>query len=365
MPPLPPALILPTDPAADPTWLAWLDANRLTPLASRQLGDEPIAADVRVHLSAGYMQARAQWLHRRLALIAYLDLMQKTPAVPVILLKGAALAIGYYDDPACRPMNDIDVLIAPEQMSGTVQRLREAGYLEQGLAPGADVGYMHHFIFDTPTTPPVRIELHHTLPLLPEKDEPPSLSWFLQQVEPVALAGRQALILNPTALLLHQATHAVLEHGGEQGAILIWYYDIDQLWRRRGADIAWHLLLAQAQRLRWEAALHYALRMTRTYFGTTYPDNVVAWLDTPVEQLSGYDTLARSISAGRSSSQVAWQIMQEMTPRRRLQHAMHMAFPHPAYMRKRYPFADSWLLPLAYPYRWFDAGSKLLKSYLR
>jgi len=243
--------------------------------------------------------------------------------------------------------------------------LRAAGYIEHGLAPGADVGYMHHYIFDTPTTPPVRIELHHTLPLLPEQVEPAPLDWFMQQVEPVTLAGRQALILNPTALLLHQAAHAVLEHGGEQGAILIWYYDIDQLWRKRGDDIAWNLLLEQAQRLRWEAALHYALRMTRKYFETEYPDHVQSWLQTPVEKLSGYDTLLRSTAPTRSTSLIAWQILKEMTPRRRLRHALRMAFPHPGYMRRSYPFANSWLLPLAYPYRWFDAGSKLLKSYLR
>jgi len=348
-----------------PTWLAWLDANRLTPLASQQLKDEALPTGVRMHLSAGYMQARAQWLHRRLALITCLDLMQETPTIPVILLKGAALAIGLYDDPACRPMNDVDVLVAPEHMSDAVQRLRDGGYIEHGLAPGADAGYMYHFIFDTPTPPPVRIELHHTLPLLPEQVAPSPLSWFLQQVEPVTLAGRQASILSPTALLLHQATHAVLEHGGEQGAILIWYYDIDQLWRKRGGDIVWKHLLEQAQRLLWEAALHYALRMTHKHFETAYPEPVEAWLQTPVEQLSGFGSLSRSIAPNRSTSLYAWQVMKEMTPRRRLQHVMHMAFPHPIFMRQRYPFADSWLLPLAYPYRWFDAGSKLLKSYLR
>ena len=208
----------------------------------------------------------------------------------------------------------------------------------------------------------MRIELHHTLPLLPEQDKPAPLDWFMQQVEPVELAGRQTLILSPTAMLLHQAAHAVLEHGGEQGAILIWYYDIDQLWRIRGGDIDWDLLLKQAQRLRWEAALHYALRITHKYFETVYPDQVITWLQMPVERLGGYDTLRRSVDPARSSSVVAWQILKEMTPRRRFQYALRMAFPAPDYMRQRYPFAESWLLPLAYPYRWFDAGRKLLKS---
>jgi hypothetical protein len=334
------------------------------PLAAQRLGDESLPATANARLAADTMQARAQWLHRRLALAAYLDLMRAAPAIPVILLKGAALAVGLYDDPACRPMNDVDVLIPPEQISNAVQRLRAAEYPEHGLAPGSDMGYMHHFIFDSPTTPPVRFELHHTLPLLPEQIEPAPLAWFMQQVEPVTVDGEQALIFNPTALLLHQAAHTVLEHGGEQGAPLIWYHDIDQLWRKRGNDIDWSLLLQQAQRLRWEAALHYALQRAREYFETGYPDNVQSWLQMPVAQLRGYDTLVRSVDPARSSSVIAWQILKEMTPRRRLQYALRMAFPAPAYLRRRYPFADSWLLPLAYPYRWLDAARKLLKSAL-
>ncbi len=339
-------------------WLAWLDAHRLAPAAARVLADSPLPDHARAHLDAAYAQARAQWLLRKTALQRFLALVNQEPRLPVILLKGAALALTLYDDPATRPMNDIDLLVSPEHLAQVIARMRGAGYEERSLGAGDDVGYLHHFIFSDPATG-VRFELHRTLPLLPAGDD--ALAWFLTQTTPHVLAGQSFLTFTPEAQILHLAAHGVLEHGGALGAPGIWFYDIDQLIRRWGKTMAWEQTIARAQALTWEAALHEAIRLTKTYFATPAPAAIRDWLQLPVNQLSGYNTMRQMTSAAHSTSLIALHILRRLTWRERIRQGMHMLFPSRAYMRGRYPSLP-W--PAAYPYRWFDAIRKLLPALL-
>src|SRR5215212_5005351 len=53
--------------------------------------------------------------------------------IPVIVLKGGALAVTIYDDAALRPMGDLDLLIPKESVARARQALIEEGY-EEGYA---------------------------------------------------------------------------------------------------------------------------------------------------------------------------------------------------------------------------------------
>ena len=355
---LPPALRPPTPDT--PTqqindWLAWLDNHRLAPVAARALvHDARVPAEARAHLNAAYAQARAQWLLRKTTLQNLLTLAAQEPAQPLILLKGAALALTLYqDDPAIRPMSDIDLLVAPETMPEMLRRMRTT-YQERGLSTGDDVGYLHHFIFTDPTTG-VQLELHKTLPLLPESTH---LAWFLQQTEPHIFHGIPILTFTPEAQVLHLAAHAILEHGGEQGALGIWLYDIDQLLRKWGESMNWEQTLVQARALKWEAALHEAIRLARQHFETPIPSTLQTWMHLPQENLRGYNILRSTTAANRSTSRTAFHILRGLSWPQRRQQLHYMLFPSRRYMQRRYP-GIPWLL--TYPYRWFDATRKLLK----
>ena len=356
---LPPAFRLPHGATAIDAWLAWLDANRLTPAAARALPhDVRVPAEVRAHLDAAYAQARAQWLLRKTALQRFLALMAQEPARPVILLKGAALALTLYEDPAMRPMNDVDVLIEPEHLMIAVEWTRQAGYEERSLGAGDDAGYLHHFIFIDPATN-VRFELHRTLPLLPDDK---ALDWFLHHRTPHEFVELPFSAFTPEAQLLHTSSHAVLEHGGAQGAIAIWLYDIDQLIRRWGKVMDWEETLDQARALAWEAALHESIRLARLYFATPLPPMLREWLQLPQAELSGYNIMRQMTSPARSSSLTVFHILRGLTWQQRARQVMSMIFPTRIYLRHRYP-GIPW--PLAYPYRWFDAARKLLPALFR
>ena len=356
---IPPAFTPPENPDNAFAWLEWLDANRLTPAAARILADTPLPAQARSHLDASYTQARAQWLLRKTALRAFLKLAAQAPAQPVILLKGAALALTLYEDPATRPMNDIDVLVAPAHLQQIVNRMRETGYLEHSLGEDDNIGYLHHFILIDPVTN-IRFELHRTLPLLPESGE--TLDWFLHEISPGAIDDTPFATFSPAAQVLHLSSHAILEHGGAQSALAIWFYDLDQLIRRRGERIDWEKTLYQARQIGWEAALQEALRLTHKLFATPIPPAIESWLQLPQTGLSGYNTLRQMTSINRSSSLTAFHILRGLSWPQRIQQLTHMMFPSRAYIQRRYPGVP-WLL--AYPYRWFNAARKLFPILFR
>ncbi len=354
----------PTDPLAYPAWLAWLDANRLTPLAYRELADQPLPPGIRTHLAAAYAESTASWLQRKSETATLLAILAEEPAIPVILLKGIALALSLYPDPALRPMNDLDLLIAPSDFDRMVDRLLQRGYQTQivELAPGFGDIHLHHFGVTSPnTSPPLRIELHHTLPRLSVQNTLSANEWFWQNSEPLLLWKGCAQVFNPTAQLLHSSAHLMQQHG-EQQAILIWIYDIDLLWRKRGNDIDCAELVQKAHRLGWEAALHATLINTAATFNTPFPGEVRDWLKQDPSRLSGYTSVSRLAEKDRTRAISVFEAIRTKSFRGKLHFVARMIAPDTKYMRYRYKPAHPLLLPLTYPYRWLDIAGDLART---
>ena len=73
------------------------------------------------YASAAHNAVLFQELERILRMLEAAD-------IPVIVLKGAALAQTIYPDIALRPMTDLDLLVKPEHLDRAVELLRAAGY---------------------------------------------------------------------------------------------------------------------------------------------------------------------------------------------------------------------------------------------
>ncbi len=63
-------------------------------------------------------------------------------AMPVALLKGISYAGWLYDDPALRPMTDVDLLVPLERFDKARRRLGQIGYRHVG--PGSQRSRLHH-----------------------------------------------------------------------------------------------------------------------------------------------------------------------------------------------------------------------------
>jgi hypothetical protein len=92
---------------------------------------------IRARLGATYTaQAdRNQAIYQQLG--EFLAICRKLNLQP-IALKGIHLAACYYDEPALRPMNDIDLLFKPEELSPAETALQQLGY--SGKHKSADMG---------------------------------------------------------------------------------------------------------------------------------------------------------------------------------------------------------------------------------
>jgi hypothetical protein len=179
----------------------------------------------------------AMWdLRHRQVLIPLLDAMERA-GVPVVLLKGTALAYSRYPSPALRARGDTDVLIPPAQRENARLVLAACGF---GLASNrdADRTTQEEWVSHATDGSAHAIDLHWNL----------MWAWALSQLfDTDHLVGRarpcpalcaSARILPPGIALLHACLHRASHFntayfvGGEAqfgGDRLIWFYDMHLL----------------------------------------------------------------------------------------------------------------------------------------
>jgi hypothetical protein len=129
--------------------------------------------------------------------------------VPVIPLKGAWLAERIYEDGACRPMSDIDLLVPPESLAAARAAIERLGYTPTDL--DLDESRDKHVRYQRPTGP-LPIELHWRLwcPDTKNNDKTePAQTWLGLQEE--RLHGVPVQVFPPERLLVHLAQH-ILKH---------------------------------------------------------------------------------------------------------------------------------------------------------
>ena len=196
--------------------------------------------------------------------------------IPFRLLKGAALALTVYDDPAERPMDDLDLLIPEGRVDEAVRILGTLGYEHsEHVAPpkvrGTERLVNTHVCLLGPPPASLVCELHWTLVAPRESRYSPDIGWFWEEEEEDqgtkgpggSVSGGQrsevseraddasslrappsglhapgsglrvpSYLLPPTQQLLHLCAHLMLQHPGRERK-LIWFYDIHTLMRTK------------------------------------------------------------------------------------------------------------------------------------
>jgi putative nucleotidyltransferase-like protein len=189
--------------------------------------------------------------------------------VPVIPLKGPALAETLYPDPAIRPCSDLDLLIRRENVERVDDLLQRLGYrrVADEHSFRFDVAYDHATLYSSPSG--VHVDLHWSL--LSE----PRYAWNEREGQAVwdravrmPVAGEEALGLCPEDLLLYLSVHLAVHHSL---AGLLWYYDLFLLLGRWAETLDWQAVSARASRWRVRTAVYFALREVEALFGVRAP----------------------------------------------------------------------------------------------
>lgn len=164
--------------------------------------------------------------------------------IPIILLKGAALAHLIYPSPAVRAMVDIDVLVAAGDTERAVAISRDLGFSFATRYGSRFAGRMHHLPAATTERSGFRISLEiHTDTMSP--DQADSLTFATLAAEPQRFsrgASPDGLALGPTDMLRHLARHAFEP---ARRIRLIHLYDLWRYRRMLDAKIDWRDVAAR------------------------------------------------------------------------------------------------------------------------
>jgi len=194
--------------------------------------------------------------------------------IPVIPLKGPALAETLYPHPALRPCTDLDLLVRRESVRQVDELLLGLGYrrLADAHSFRFDLAYDRATLYEETTG--IRVDLHWGLLSEPRYswDEHAGLAVWDRAVR-IRVAGEDALGLCPEDLLLYLAVHLAVHHAL---AGPLWYYDLHLVIERWADRLDWEALVARASRWRVRAALCFALTELEMLFGARVPASVIA-----------------------------------------------------------------------------------------
>jgi Uncharacterised nucleotidyltransferase len=192
-------------------------------------------------------------------------------SVPVIVLKGAALATLVYQSHALRPMRRIELLVHRRDLArleAILRSLREAPGAAVGGRQGNALLDVRHDIFGGVSEMPAAVGM-------PIED-------FWARARPVQIASVPTLVFGHEDLLLHLAMHLTAQSFVGRVRILC---DIGETCRRYGDAIDWNQLIARACTYDLAKPLYFSLRLSRDLVGARVPTQALMALRASFHQL--------------------------------------------------------------------------------
>jgi hypothetical protein len=236
----------------------------------RELGFSGVPEPVQAELKGAYL-ANA-WRNQMLAeeLARLLGPLGEA-GIPVIPLKGVALAQSLYGDPAARVCSDIDILV-PSSEAARARRI----ILTNGYASKFTEGFfVKHQLRGSAECPVVRetealtyiVELHWTLLHSSSKDRE-AMENLWSQARPQEFFGARAYDLTPEWQFLYLSFHAAYH----KWSTLKWLADVHDLCA--SASVDWDKVKESAERFELDTVAGPTLAACSLLFGTQIPAQI-------------------------------------------------------------------------------------------
>ena len=230
-----------------------------------------VASGLRAHLR--FAELRQTYLQRRL--IELLGAFAEA-GIPVILLKGAAMAWSTYRSFSERPMSDLDVLIDHASVAKAIAVATSNGWSRR-FAAQFDSLYdsMHHLppLIDV-RAPAMAVKLELHTELIPPESNPFAFSASLVRQEAEAAAGASGTAAVPRLdhRLIHCCVHFAWSHQMRSGSWKV-FRDVAAIVQDRSFD--WPTFLMAARQSRASACCYWTLRLARVLAYAPIPDDVL------------------------------------------------------------------------------------------
>ena len=261
--------------------------------------------------------------------------------IPVIVLKGVALAETVYESPVLRHCHDIDLLIRDQDMSRAMTLLPSIEFkeIDSKAEPGSSDCQLEH-------ESGLPLELHRALFKLPYYNELLGETWKRSRNQ--VIADVQTKILAPADNLLHVCGHAF--HESRRGS-LRWVSDawfiID-----RHRDLDWDLVFDCADRSHLALPLSVTLAYLAEDLNAPIPSSFLARLFAAASKSSAIErelALFGAHSRPQGSLVALFRRMRDWRGRAFM--IQWLLLPSPAYLFMVEEARPSWPLPFHYIYR--------------
>lgn len=350
---------------SDETWRALADAagrNALTVLlfdAIEKLERNDVPRGVRDSLQNLYRSSVLSqgMMYRELDCVADKFAEQ---SIPLVILKGAALAKLYYAVPAERPFGDLDLLVHAEDAPRVRENLLARGMKEfGGVARGLNQTYYGEASFNSADGRGAQIDVHWELVSPAYYRRRMEMDWFWRNTEPCELGGHTLQALNPTAQLVHLAIHAGLHH--QDRLRLIWLYDLALGVSKHGTEIDWRGADAFASRSGLARPMRAMFERMHESWGVVLPREAQQLFQPPrwdIAERTVYALTTTRFTEARTLSDA----LNMPGARRKFEFVRKYLFPDSSYMRRRYQIKNDALLPLYYVRRLAESAFKFTRS---
>jgi hypothetical protein len=191
--------------------------------------------------------------------------------IPVLLLKGAALAFTYYDDPATRVMNDLDVLVPAARLEEAVCCCEEDGYTFLGGSRPAELRRAPNHAIGIQSLTGVTLELHWQLRTLGSV-KMAALEEIWSGARPVGFEPR-GQVMRAGHLVPYLCAHMAVHH---KRAHLMDLYDLHRVLRVMEPTEA-EVVRDAATRWGLASCVGLALQRVGRLLGTPLPEVLETW----------------------------------------------------------------------------------------
>jgi hypothetical protein len=290
-------------------------------------------------LKGAYRASAVQHLRRQDELRRALTAL-RAEGIPVIVLKGAALAETLYPDPALRVMEDIDILVREKDLERADELIRGFGY-EAAKAPYEEqtVRERHrHYPRLESRSGLTPFEVHRHL-VTPGNHIHFDISECWESARPVEIAGVETSILCPEEMLLHLCVGFFLDRRRfyQSFAALRQLVDISETVRHHGDGLDWDRFVRIARRRRLGGPLYCALKTAERLLDAEVPQESLEEL-----RPTGFDASMNRLFVDRKVLDIAPWFLHELvtvsdnTRRDMLKAALRRLFLPGEYLRTKY-----------------------------
>ncbi len=338
-----------------PFWdfLAW---NRLTPLLYRTIRKQKAEAyfsdSFMTKLTQLHQRGVAKSLQMEMVLKEILPHLEKENIKP-ILLKGVALAFSVYDNPALRPMLDIDMLFAGGQEKHARDILLSLGGEETYAEESPHTtGLWQHI-------PPIKfknviIELHNHIAASYDPGFLP-LEQIIKNPGSITIGDHYCLVFRSEMQVYHLLSH-MHKHVLAGYSRLIWLADLHLYIGQHGHTIDWQNFRTLAENTGLAAPFEKYLQLLNTLLTTGLP---LELKDNPYAE--EFLKICRKTVPGEKQIGTLDMMGKLTTTRQRILFLRGKLFPSVEYVKKKYNVKSRTAAVLYYPLVYIQYFRKIFK----